>query len=498
MSVKGNRFFGTVPLSTAALLLTWLATSAISAELPGPYIADLDKTSHVVVGTIAAIEKAADKSKFPANNVDWGIATVQVREVLKGPDLKTLKCAVMIPDPPVTNSGVGVANQTRGPFDPLRQEFQPKSSEIPIVHRTGDSGIWLVDSNGIIMWDFGLVKERDLENVKLALGVLEKRKWSEPVNGLQAWAVAVNTSGEFYRNGFYGSRTGGPEITLAVRNVSQSNLYVPHSPDFIHATITSDRGTTTNLNLSHKAAFGGREIIPGGIAYLVSFGQSELQKGIPYVDLLDNLGPGKYTATVECHNSQPGDALWLDNAPAWTGQLTAPKVEFEISIPDALCSPSPSTREAAAKIARETFVPTSRSKWTSLTNQLAFGLSMSNVVELLEKREAHLETISSIGNERDSWTFRLDDTWILDIQFAGRDSPDPYKQGQRMLISSKLETQIQSFPVSPPSNFTGVWKTYYANGQIAAEQSCKDGKLQGSHTPSPYESEIRPIMPVRQ
>jgi len=211
-------------------------------------------------------------------------------------------------------------------------------------------------------------------------------------HGLQAWAVVVSISGKYYHHGFPGNHTGGPEITVAVRNTSQTDLFVPASASFIHAAITTSKGTITNLNLNHKVDYRGGEVAvhklaPGATTYLVSFGRSELQKGIPYVDLLDNLAPGIYTAVVECKNDVPEGRAWsaTTNAPAWTGDLKAPSIDFEITVQEALGSPSPEAREAAAKIARETFVPTPRSHWTSLTNQLGFGTPMSNVVALLDK-----------------------------------------------------------------------------------------------------------------
>ena len=67
-------------------------------------------------------------------------------------------------------------------------------------------------------------------------------------------------------------------------------------------------------------------------------------------------------------------------------------------------------------------------------------------------------------------TYQLDDAWMLDCWFRN--------QGD-ILFERTLTPSLRSVWVVPPKTFSGVWVTYFVNGQKSHEIQCVAGKYHG-------------------
>jgi hypothetical protein len=136
-----------------------------------------------------------------------------------------------------------------------------------------------------------------------------------------------------------------------------------------------------------------------------------------------------------------------------------------------LASTNQEVRDAAAKILRETYVPPARTKWDALVEKMKVGSLMTNFTELLAPYTNNAE--GGGGSGIVGWVrYRLDDLWLLELSYTARSSSN-------QLIHCKLIEQIRDVWVEPPNNFTGVWRTYSANGQLRHEFQYKNGQLEG-------------------
>jgi hypothetical protein len=134
-------------------------------------------------------------------------------------------------------------------------------------------------------------------------------------------------------------------------------------------------------------------------------------------------------------------------------------------------SASPATRAAAAKILRANPVPHPATNWNSLLAALKIGTPMTNVEARLRSVHAQLElkcdiTVPCVWLER----YRLDDLWLLYCHFH---------YVSNTLIETKLFQTWRPIYLQPPPHFTGVWTTYYANGQKLCQTRYKDGDYDG-------------------
>lgn len=141
------------------------------------------------------------------------------------------------------------------------------------------------------------------------------------------------------------------------------------------------------------------------------------------------------------------------------------------SLADDLASPSQHTRDAAAKSLRRTWVAPSRTNWNSLLDALKVGMPKTNIMELLRP----LKVTSGPGGASGAvhWEgFRLDDLWMLECSY----------HSDEVLFARRLYEQMRNVWVPPPTNFTGIWTTYYVNGQRQSEIHYKDGRYFGEFT----------------
>jgi len=135
-----------------------------------------------------------------------------------------------------------------------------------------------------------------------------------------------------------------------------------------------------------------------------------------------------------------------------------------------ISSPSQETRDAAAKILRSTYKPPPRTNWDSLVASIKIGDNKTNVIEML--RRLNIKGGGGAGTGTyESWLFQLDSLWELELS-SERD----------LVTGCQLREQMRDFWVLPPTNFSGVWTTYWANGQRSAEVHVTNGKYFGEFT----------------
>lgn len=135
-----------------------------------------------------------------------------------------------------------------------------------------------------------------------------------------------------------------------------------------------------------------------------------------------------------------------------------------------LNSLSQETRDAAAKILRSAYTPSSRANWDSLVASIKIGDNKTNVIEMLRRHNFKSEGGAGTGSY-ESRLFRLDDLWVLELS-SERD----------LVVGCQLREQMRDVWILPPTNFSGVWRTYWINGQRSAEVHVKDGKYFGDFT----------------
>src|SRR5579863_8519033 len=169
--------------SCALILLAIPASAATAQTLPSyatapppgrtmvEFVSSLDQASLVVIGKITALERLPDQSNYwdHGNFADWGRATVEVKETLKGNPSPQASFIVEMAENSVTSNG----------------------ARMPNLRHVGDSGIWLVDSSNVIFRSYGRMDERNRDDVTRALRMLSSRKWSEPPHRLPRLGFVV-------------------------------------------------------------------------------------------------------------------------------------------------------------------------------------------------------------------------------------------------------------------------------------------------------------------
>lgn len=139
---------------------------------------------------------------------------------------------------------------------------------------------------------------------------------------------------------------------------------------------------------------------------------------------------------------------------------------------DELGSSSQEVRNAAAKILRSSYTAPSRTNWEAIVNSITNGMTKTNLLELLSPY--HVTPIWGMGSGGShSQSYRLDDAWMLVCWFRN--------QGD-ILFERTLSPSLRNVWVAPPTNFTGIWITYFVNGQKSHEIHYDAGKYHGEFT----------------
>ena len=138
--------------------------------------------------------------------------------------------------------------------------------------------------------------------------------------------------------------------------------------------------------------------------------------------------------------------------------VTLLEVNVGLSSPaDDLASPSQETRDAAAKILRRTWEPPARTNWETLLSAIKIGMHETNVLELLRPLTG-LTNASGWGSGGvGAGIYRLDDLYLIEYT---------YRTSDHIVIGRSLLQRLREvWPPDPPTDFTGIWVSYYANGQ---------------------------------
>ena len=140
-----------------------------------------------------------------------------------------------------------------------------------------------------------------------------------------------------------------------------------------------------------------------------------------------------------------------------------------------LASLSQQKRDTAARSLRETYAPPSRTNWDKLTNSLKIGLLQQDIEKQLQSSNVVLAGPGSGNANAQVRACRLDDLWYLTCSFTNSSAkPTEFRLG-----FIELSQQVSNVWVEPPPNFTGVWRTYWVNGQTNQEWHYKNGQFEG-------------------
>lgn len=139
-----------------------------------------------------------------------------------------------------------------------------------------------------------------------------------------------------------------------------------------------------------------------------------------------------------------------------------------------LASASQTTRDTAAAKLRTSFKPTPRAKLDALVAKIKKpGMTKQKTLALLKPYKPQTEG-GGAGGGGETILYRIDDSWIIECGFSTR--------GDGSVLAARLVASVRGVWVEPPKGFTGVWTTYYANGQRSNEITYKDGKYDGTFT----------------
>lgn len=273
-------------LSLVVSLTLFLCVEGRGGPLPPPMEVGLDLAEHVVVGKITSIEGSA---LAPAGGLQNGIATITVTKTLKGPAKDQIETKVV----------VGVGSSYSG-------------SWAPKTRRIGDSGVWIL---GNPSGAYGLVDQSKLKDVEQALDFLAKRKWTEQKDGLEAWA------GIFYPQ--Y-ETDPHPWLSLAIRNVSDHDIYCPQNA--VTGTAVAESGEVFSLNPYQDGyLIFCQKLAPGKTMYIAN---GSFSRYFPAAT------QGVYKVILKYENLRDGEA---DDKPgkrvpvkAWTGGLTPLHIKVSV------------------------------------------------------------------------------------------------------------------------------------------------------------------------
>jgi hypothetical protein len=134
-------------------------------------------------------------------------------------------------------------------------------------------------------------------------------------------------------------------------------------------------------------------------------------------------------------------------------------------------------RDVAAKKLLVVFHHSNKKEWATRLSWVQPGMGLKDVETKLEKvlGQKIKGMMADCGGGTCSQSYRLDGCYIFTIWCDDR-------QSDHKIISSEIVDQIEYKWVEPPPKFSGVWITYYVNGQKSHEINYKDGKYNGRFT----------------
>jgi hypothetical protein len=139
-----------------------------------------------------------------------------------------------------------------------------------------------------------------------------------------------------------------------------------------------------------------------------------------------------------------------------------------------LRSPAQPVRDAAAALLRASYVPPLRSRWEHVAAAIHAGDSSDTILQLLQPYQVTREMGPSSGQSF-SESYRLDDVWLLSCSFRRLESGDA-------LLQRELIERMRYVWIEPTADFTGVWTTYFVNGQRSHEIHYRNGQYFGTFT----------------
>jgi hypothetical protein len=134
-----------------------------------------------------------------------------------------------------------------------------------------------------------------------------------------------------------------------------------------------------------------------------------------------------------------------------------------------LTSPSVAQREAAAQELRGKRLPKRANKWRRVVEKLRAPMSRAQLVSTFPNANIGPHTGSTLGRA-EQW--QLDPYMAVDVVF------DPTTD--KIIQFSPIYSHIASYWVEPPNGYTGLWRTFYANGQLRHEIEYAEGAYHGA------------------
>lgn len=146
-----------------------------------------------------------------------------------------------------------------------------------------------------------------------------------------------------------------------------------------------------------------------------------------------------------------------------------------------LSSPSQAIRDSAASVLRTNYTAAGRTNWDEVVSKIKKGDTKATVMALFSdfgpEQESFLE-----GSTTMTVSYRLDDRWILVCQWEKSADRSGVVAVNDKLVSFQAAEQLRGVWVSPPRYFTGVWTTYYVNGQPCLTIHYRSGNYMGEYT----------------
>lgn len=286
----------TMLIAAAGILGLLFLSTVFAGPVPMPLKAHLDLAKTVVVGKITDIVKEKEEG-----NVVQGTATIAVSETLKGTPAKEIKTTVvMYLD---TKSSAGMASPPR-------------------VYSKGDEGIFVITPDDRPSHSYGLLPKDRLKEVKAALEELDKRTWSDEVNGLKVWACADTENPRTMDRG---------GVIFAVKNVSEKPIYLPYArvKGVVSAVARDSSGKEFPAIDSGRPASDPSAsrppLEPGETRYMHPY-----EENYGAIRISNDLPPGKYTITITLDNEVADGKRAEKPVKLWTGKIVAPSVTIEI------------------------------------------------------------------------------------------------------------------------------------------------------------------------